>query len=565
MTPMQSESTQPLRRRFVVNTGRHVHLWVGGHGPAIVLIHGSPGNAWLTKPVAERLARNFSVYAVDTPGFGGSDSLPGLDLQVSDLADAYAELLDVLGIGPVSVYGTHSGAAIGLELARRHPQRVSGFVLEGVPAFSLEEQQRLLSPEYLLQFEPEILGGHYTRAWTRFHDQFLWFPWYRRLPSHLNEAAAGSAADIHLWVEMYFQALRHEYRPAYRAVIRHGTAARAAASEVRIPGVFMAERSDMLFSHLDRLPELADTQRVERISSPEAVLPAIESAVLSLPRSALGASVPAIWPASEYSFHDLPQGQMFIRGTGPRRMPPVLLLHDAPGAGRMLQELYRALAASRAVILPDLPGCGESDPLPPSVPALEDYADAVAGMLAARTSEPVEVYAVGHGAAVALELNRRHPALLRSLQVTGVLRCEAAERSALRQRLAPPITLNDDGSHWYRTWLMLRDSMVHWPWYAREPATLRRQALVFDADRLHDWTCDVMRQWHSYHHLIDAALDWSPDAAIEAAGSKLSLAIDPQHALHAADLAWSAHSGMRTVTLPPDPVERAAVLQRQMR
>jgi len=77
-----------------------------------------------------------------------------------------------------------------------------------------------------------------------FHDQFVWFPWDQRLPDHLNEADAGSAADIHLWFEMYLQAIRLEYRPAYRAVIRHGAAALRAAAEVRAPGVYLLTVAD---------------------------------------------------------------------------------------------------------------------------------------------------------------------------------------------------------------------------------------------------------------------------------------------------------------------------------
>jgi pimeloyl-ACP methyl ester carboxylesterase len=559
-----------LRRRFVVSDGRLVHFWTGGTGPAILLMHGSPGNAWLVKPLAERLARSYSVYAVDTPGFGASEPLPGDTLTVAHLADAYCGILDGLGLARISVYGTHSGAAIGLELARRHPGRVCSFVLEGVPAFTPAEQEPLLAPEYMLQFEPDVLGGHYARAWTRFHDQFLWFPWYQRMPAQLNEADAGSAAEIHLWVEMYFQAIRHEYRPAYRAVIGYGAAALAAAAEVSAPGVYLAERSDMLFPHLDRLPALHPGQRIERVDGTEGLPTLIESAFQSQPKPqphphpqplpAAGMTPDAASAGSPLSFFDLPRGQILIRNAGAATLRPWLLLHDAPGSGRQLQPLYRALALHRQVMLPDLPGCGESDPLDASAPDLRAYADALAQLLNARVQHPVDIYAVGHGAALALELNARHPALVRSLLLTGLLRCAPSQRRTMIGRLAPPINLADDGSHWYRTWLMLRDSLVRWPWYARERAALRRQQLAFDAGQLHEWTCDVMRQWHSYHHLIDAVLAWHPDDALAAARGKLTIVIDPLHALHASDAEWAAAGGVDAVTLPPHAADQAALL-----
>jgi pimeloyl-ACP methyl ester carboxylesterase len=549
-----------LRQRVLRIGNRRVHFWTGGRGPAVILMHGSPGNAWLVTPLAERLLPHFSVFAFDTPGFGGSDALPGPITGVAQLADGYRDILDGLGLERVLVYGTHSGAAIGLELCRRHPARVAGFVLEGVPAFTEEEQQPLLDPQYLVALEPDILGGQYARAWTRFHDQFVWFPWYARTPAHLNEADAGSAADIHLWVEMYFQALRHDYRPAYEAVIRYGADALAAAAAVSAPGVYLAERSDMLFTHLDRLPPLREGQRIERVQRPADVLPCIESSLRSLPAPDPGVALEALPGQEEEYFHDLADGQLFVRERNRGRGTPILLLHDAPGAGRGMQSWYDALSSERTVLLPDLPGCGESDPLPAGARRLGDYADAVAGLLTARVARPAHVHAIGFGAAVALELNARRPDLVAGLSLTGLLRVTGPARLAMIGRLAPPLALSDDGSHWYRTWLMLRDSLVRWPWYAREPAALRRQTHGLDAEHLHSWTCDVMRQWHAYHHLVDAALEWTPDAAIAAAAGKLTIAADACNALYDADRAWAA-TGVAALILPTGTPAGARLLE----
>jgi pimeloyl-ACP methyl ester carboxylesterase len=545
-----------LRRRVLKLGSRRLYYWTGGQGSTVILLHGSPGNAWLVRPLAERLLPYFSVYAIDTPGFGGSDSLPDRTLSVAQLADAYSEILDALRLERVLVYGTHSGAAIGLELAHRHPARVAGFVLEGVPAFTEAEQRPLLAPEYLPAIEPDLLGGHYARAWTRFHDQFVWFPWYQRTPGNLNEAHAGSAADIHLWVEMYFQAMRHDYRPAYQAVIRYGQEALAAAAAVYAPGVYLAERSDMLFPHLDRLPRLREGQRIERVQAHAEVPARVESALRSLPASSTGIALDEVLGEQEEYFHDLASGEMLVRQRNRGSGTPILLLHDAPGAGRQLLELYAALTAHCTVLLPDLPGCGDTDPLPPGARSLADYADAVAELVRVRAGRPLHVHGIGFGAALALELHARHPELVSGISLTGLLRVVGAVRREMIGKLAPPIALTDDGSHWYRTWLMLRDSLVRWPWYAREPAALRRQAVAIDAEDLHAWTCDVMRQWHAYHHLIDAVLEWNPDAALAAGLGKLTIAADARNALYTADLEWAA-TGIASLTLPDRAAERA--------
>ncbi len=548
-----------LRRRILVLGSRRVYYWTGGCGPAVILLHGSPGNAWLVKPLAERLLPYFSVFAFDTPGFGGSDSLPVRVESVAQLADAYREILDGLGLERVLVYGTHSGAAIGLELVHRHPVRVAGFVLEGVPAFTEEEQRPLLAPDYLVALEPDILGSQYARAWTRFHDQFIWFPWYSRTPAHMNEADAGSAAEIHLWVEMYFQAARHDYRPAYESIIRYGRAALDAAAAVRVPGVYLAEKSDMLFPHLDRLPPLHEGQRIERVATPADVPARIESALRALPSPEPRVRASTAIRRQPEDFFDLPGGEIFVRDRREVGGTAMLLLHDAPGAGRQLLALQQALARHRPVMLPDLPGCGESDPLPAGARRLADYADAMALLLRARADGPAQVHAVGFGAALALELNARHPDLVAGVSLTGLLRVTGAPRAAMQGRLAPPIALADDGSHWYRTWLMLRDSLVRWPWYDRAASALRRQAFNCDARQLHAWTCDVMRQRHAYDHLIEAVLEWNPDGAIERARLKLTIAVDARHALHAADAEWAA-GGVASLLLPEHAAEQAMLL-----
>ena len=537
-----------MRRRFLYVGSRRCHLWTGGAGPAVILIHGSPGNARLVLPLAERLAARFSVYAFDTPGFGASDPLPGERLSVAVLADAYRDALDAASLDRVAVFGTHSGAAIGLELARRHPERVTAFVLEGVPIFTEAEQRPLLTEEYMPVIEPDILGSQYARAWTRFHDQFLWFPWNSRSPDQLLESLAGSAADIHLWVEMYFQAMRH-YRPAYRAAISYGHEAIEAASRVRCPGVYLAAHADMLYAHLDRLPPLAAGQRIERVENMARMPERVEAAFVSLALTEPDVGTLVVPGGLQDGFFAHSQGQLYVRSAGTGLGTPILLLHDAPGAGRALEPLFDALSTHARVLLPDLPGCGLSDPLSSDTPDLSQYANVIGQLLHALGIQRVIVYAVGVGAALALALGHEHPEIVERLLLTGTQRTRGAERTALIGRLAPPLRLESDGAHWYRTWLMLRDSLVHWPWYDPQPASLRRQRVSFDARFLHEWTCEVMAQWHTYHHLVDAALAWSPDSALDPGADALTVCIDPGHAQAASDRAWAAESERHAVEL----------------
>jgi len=285
------------------------------------------------------------------------------------------------------------------------------------------------------------------------------------------------------------------------------------------------------------------------VTSDGSVSERIEAALRALPAAGSAAALPAIVAGVEEGFFDLPNGQIMYRSAGAGASTPLLILHDAPGSGAALEGLFRSTARRRRVIVPDLPGCGESDALGVGQPSLAEYADAVARLIADRGMGTVAVYGVGFGAALALELNRRYPERVVAIRLTGLLRDRGASRKAMIGRLAPPITLQADGSHWYRTWLMLRDSLVHWPWYDRDPASLRRTAASFEPERLHRWTCEVMRQSPAYHHLIDAVLGWDPEEPLALAAAKITVCIDATHALAGSDADMARNMGLPSGSL----------------
>jgi hypothetical protein len=100
------------------------------------------------------------------------------------------------------------------------------------------------------------------------------------------------------------------------------------------------------------------------------------------------------------------------------------------------------------------------------------------------------------------------------------------------ENYAPPIEIKGDGSHWYATWLMLRDSLSFWPWYRNTMKDRPRRVDLrssFDADHLHNWTFEVMKQHASYHHVIKAALRHDARAALQKLGGRILLCKDHSH------------------------------------
>ena len=121
------------------------------------------------------------------------------------------------------------------------------------------------------------------------------------------------------------------------------------------------------------------------------------------------------------------------------------------------------------------------------------------------------------------------------LAIQAVALPDPAERADLLAHYAPAIEIEADGGHWYRTWLMLRDSQVYWPWYDRRLAALRRVEADFSARPLHRWTMDVMRARASYAEVIHAALHHDAAAALRELVVPIIHVTDPATPLSAYD------------------------------
>lgn len=131
-TNLLSRQTVKLGHRQRGTTGQ---VWVGGSGPAVVLLHGGWAGArahW--SPVWEALARHHRVIAPELPGVvpdTGSGDAKG---HYADYADWVVDLMDALQCESAVVVGNSLGATIAWYLAIQHPARCRALVMvDGVP------------------------------------------------------------------------------------------------------------------------------------------------------------------------------------------------------------------------------------------------------------------------------------------------------------------------------------------------------------------------------------------------------------------------------------------------
>ena len=149
---------------FLVVRGRRIHFLDSQKGErAVLLVHGFGASTASWKPVMPELARKVRVLAVDLPGFGLSDRVPG-DYSPEGLADDLAAFLDRRGVARVSVVGQSWGAAIALAFALRHPDRLDRLVL--MSAFCFPDQINLF-------FEWAQVPGLGEALMRLFYGQFL--------------------------------------------------------------------------------------------------------------------------------------------------------------------------------------------------------------------------------------------------------------------------------------------------------------------------------------------------------------------------------------------------------
>ena len=99
-----------------------------GTGVPLLVVHGSGGGHDQGMAFAGTLARH-GVRVIAMSRFGYLGTPMPADASAAAQADAHVCLLDALGIGRAAVMGGSAGAPSALQMAIRHPDRVSALIL----------------------------------------------------------------------------------------------------------------------------------------------------------------------------------------------------------------------------------------------------------------------------------------------------------------------------------------------------------------------------------------------------------------------------------------------------
>jgi pimeloyl-ACP methyl ester carboxylesterase len=146
---------QATGRRVNVN-GMQMYYEVSGSGEPLIVLHGAYMNIPSMGAIIPMLAKTHRVYAVELQGHGRTADTDR-PITYPNMADDVAAFMDAVGLRKADVFGYSMGAAVGLQLAIRHPTKVNRLVAASV-AYDAEGWQ----PEFkamLPQMTVDMLAG----------------------------------------------------------------------------------------------------------------------------------------------------------------------------------------------------------------------------------------------------------------------------------------------------------------------------------------------------------------------------------------------------------------------
>lgn len=160
------------------------------------------------------MATDRHSIAVDTPGYGGSDPLPGQP-SITGYAKAIWSAVDTVTNDQIDLFGYHTGSAIALEMARVRPDRVHRIVLNSALMFNAQEREDL--SRLFMERErrrPADRAAGFDAAWTAWRtlwrdlpdDEMAW-PMFIETQRRSSGAAAG-----------FFAALSYDFARALESV-----------------------------------------------------------------------------------------------------------------------------------------------------------------------------------------------------------------------------------------------------------------------------------------------------------------------------------------------------------
>ena len=322
---------------------------------------------------------------------------------------------------------------------------------------------------YLPAFVPDWSGAHLTWAWSRFREQSIFFPWYRKDAAARIPRDLPSPEQLH-WSVMEFFRAGDAYRRAYRPPFVFDCA--QAVTNVKANMVVMTARTDVLDRYVDKMPPVPQNVRVLRPQDK----PAAQAALAEIFRTQARGVAPPIAGATPMpgriwaDYLQVDGGSLYARRNTDGQGRPIVFVHASAGSSFAMDRFMEPFIGQHPVLAVDLPGNGESDN--PMGAELTVAAQAKYLAQAIRAAGYPEVDCYGHwgGAAVAIEFAAQNGGMVKNLAIPNVMMPEGADLAELLANYTPAFEPDPAGTHLIKAWHMVRDQELFAPWYKRDKA-----------------------------------------------------------------------------------------------
>lgn len=185
-----------FKTQTIATNGARIYVRVGGHGPAVVLLHGygETGDMW--EPLAAKLAGDHTVIVPDLRGMGLSDH-PATGYDKKTEARDVSAVLDALKINKVDVVAHDIGNMVAYAFAAEEPDRVTKLVLMDAPLPGIGPWDEILKSPMLWHFHfggpdmERLVKGRERIYLDRFWNEFS------ADPKHFDEASRQHYAELY--------------------------------------------------------------------------------------------------------------------------------------------------------------------------------------------------------------------------------------------------------------------------------------------------------------------------------------------------------------------------------
>jgi pimeloyl-ACP methyl ester carboxylesterase len=153
-----------MRKAYADIPEGQIHYRTEGEGHPLLLLHYIPVSSEQYTEVIPHLSPDYRVIAMDIPGYGMSDKPPH-KYSIEDYARSIISFLDALKIKKTHIAGHHIGAALAIELATTHPERLGGMILSGVSLYTPEESAKFLKDPLFAPLNITAEGAFLIQQW----------------------------------------------------------------------------------------------------------------------------------------------------------------------------------------------------------------------------------------------------------------------------------------------------------------------------------------------------------------------------------------------------------------